>query len=135
VVKKLLSALLFVSFLLPPPLLSQTIEENLLTLGNLIDSSLSSIETTATENEALKTTLENLEGSLKTQSALLREQGRLLNEQAANYNQQQQIYEAQKSYLGTLRTRSNAYKWSLIIAVPICTGLGAWLGWKLGSRK
>jgi hypothetical protein len=64
----------------------------------------------------------------------LREQGVLLNEQEANYNQQRMIYETQKQYLGTLQTKSKIYKVSLIIAVPVCIGLGAWLGWKLAGK-
>jgi hypothetical protein len=132
--RKLLSAALLLSLVLSSPGFSQTIEENLLTLGNLIDSSLSSIERMARDNEGLKQTLESLEASLKTQSLLLREQGALLNEQEANYNQQRQIYETQKAYLGTLQSKSKIYKVSLILAVPVCIGLGAWLGWKAGSR-
>jgi hypothetical protein len=133
--KRLLSVVLLLSLLLPLPLLSQTIEENLLTLGNLLDSSLSSIENIEKDNEALRQTLENLETSLRTQSLLLREQGRLLNEQEANYEQQRQIYEAQKQYLQTLRLKSTVYKVSLIVAVPTCIGFGAWLGWRLANKN
>lgn len=129
--KKSLPLVLLLSLLLPPPLFSQTIEENLSILGNLIDSSLSSIENTEKDNETLRETLENLESSLKTQSLLLREQGRLLNEQEMNYNQRQQIYETQKAYLETLRFKSTILKVSLLIAVPACIGLGAFLGWTL----
>jgi hypothetical protein len=119
--------------LLPALLFSQTIEENLLTLGSLIDNSLSSIESVTKDNGLLKQTLENLEVSLRTQSSLLIEQGRLLSEQEANSNQQQQIYEAQRQYLGTLQFKSKIYKVSLIVAVPTCIGLGAWLGWWLAG--
>ena len=133
--RKLLLSAALLSFLLPWPGLSQTIEENLLTLGNLIDSSLTSIENIESENEVLKQTLENLESSLKTQSLLLREQGALLNAQEANYNQQRQIYETQRAYLRTLRRKSGIYKVSLIIAVPVCIGFGTWLGWRLTNRK
>jgi hypothetical protein len=57
-----------------------------------------------------------------------------LNEQEANYNQQQQIYETQKTYLKTLQFKSRIYKVSLIVAAPVCIGLGAWLGWKLAGK-
>jgi hypothetical protein len=117
--------------LLPGQLFSQTIEENLLTLGSLIDSSLLSIESVTKDNELLRQTLENLKVSLQTQSGLLAEQGRLLNEQEASYRRLQQIYEAQGRYLATLQFKSKAYKVSLIVAVPISIGLGTWCGWQL----
>jgi uncharacterized membrane protein YccC len=132
--KKLLLALWLLSLLLPGPLISQTIEENLSTLGNLLDSSIASIERIGSDNEALRQTLENLEASLQTQSLLLREQGRLLSEQEADYGEQRKIYEAQGAYLVTLRRKSTIYKVSLIAAVPVCIGFGTWLGWKLSNK-
>jgi hypothetical protein len=131
--KKWFSGFLLLA-LLPGLLFSQTIEENLLTLGNLIDGSLSSIESMTKDNELLKQTLENLEVSLRTQSSLLVEQGKLLSEQEESFGQRQQIYEAQGRYLETLQFKSKIYKVSLIVAVPTCIGLGAWLGWWLAGR-
>jgi hypothetical protein len=116
---------------LPGLLFSQTIEENLLTLGSLIDSSLLSIDSMKKDNEILSQTLEDLKVSLQTQSGLLIEQGRLLNEQEADYGRLQQIYEAQGKFLKDLQFKSKVYKVSLMIAVPISIGLGTWCGWLL----
>jgi hypothetical protein len=131
--KKVASGL-FLLVLLPRLVFSQTIEENLWTIGSLIDNSLFSIESMTKDNEVLTQTLENLKASLQTQSALLIEQGRLLNEQELNYSQQRQIYETQKEYLSTLQVKYKVFKVSLIIAVPTCIGLGVWLGWTLASK-
>jgi hypothetical protein len=123
---------LLLSFLQPPRISSQTIEENLSTLESLIDSSLSSIESIEQDNEALRRTLENLQKSLQAQSLLLTEQGKLLTEQALNYDQQRLIYEAQKEYSAALQIKLKHYKTVLILAAPICAGLGVLLGLGLG---
>jgi hypothetical protein len=118
-------------FSLPGSLFSQTIEENLWTLGSLIDSSLLSIDSMTKDNEILSQTLEDLRVSLQTQSGLLIEQGRLLNEQGADYGRLRQIYEAQGRYLEALQFKFKVYKVRLMIAVPISIGLGTWCGWLL----
>lgn len=123
--------LLLLAFFLPHPqqLWPQaSLGENLETLTVLIDRSLETVNGMESGNESLKAALENLEVSLKTQSLLLRQQGELLNEQEAGYQRLQGIYERQGKYLDTLQFRSKIWKWSLIIAVPACTGLGIWLG-------
>jgi hypothetical protein len=131
---KLLLAALLLSLAPRWPCSPQSIEENLFSLESLIDKSLSSIESMESDNEALKKTLASLEASLTTQSLLLREQGQLLSEQEASYAQRRRIYEAQERCLEALQFKSKAYKWSLIVAAPVCAGLGAWLGWALASR-
>jgi hypothetical protein len=118
-----LALLPWVSFAQP-----HTIEENLSTLGNLIDESLKSLEHIERDNGNLRTDLENLEASLKAQSLLLREQGALLNGQAESYTQLQKIYETQSSYLASLQSKYRISKWSLLIAAPILFGCGMWLG-------
>jgi hypothetical protein len=132
--KRLLFVFFSLPLLLPVPVYTQTIGENLEKLTALIDSSLSSIENTERDNENLKTTLENLSVSLGTQSLLLKEQGTLLNEQEEGYTRLRQIYETQKAYLATLQFKYKVYKVSLIVAVPTCIGLGIWLGWKLAGN-
>jgi hypothetical protein len=118
------------------PLFSQqpAVFENLENLGMLIDNAIVSLEHLEQDNGSLRNGLARLEESLHTQSRLLNEQTQSLNEQAARFTRLQQISEQQGISLRKSEARSRIYKWSLIAAVPICTGLGIWLGITLPRR-
>jgi hypothetical protein len=76
----------------------------------------------------MRKTLESLNASLREQSLRLERQEQLAGEQGADYLRLRRTYETQSQSLRKLQFKSGAFKWSLVIAVPVCTGLGIWLG-------
>ena len=87
----------------------------------LIDDTISLVESIQSDNESLKTALENVSGMLQTQ-------GRLLNEQAKTQAEQSAISQRQALLLNRELRKGKILKWSLIISVPACIGLGVWAG-------
>jgi hypothetical protein len=92
----------------------------------LISDTINLIENIQNDNESLKVTLDNV-------SDMLKMQGRLLNEQAKTQAEQSAISERQATLLGRELRKGKILKWSLIVSVPVFTGLGMWAGWRLSK--
>ena len=134
--KKGLSALLLVLLLaqpawasLPSGLQGEAQEEDPLEKSiALIEDTLSLIRNIQSDNELLKNTNEALETALTNVSDMLQLQGQLPNESAAIQAEQSAISQRQSFLLGRELKKGKILTVSLIVSVPVCIGLGIWVG-------
>jgi hypothetical protein len=121
--------LIFVFFLsaLPLALFSQEPQPEY-THGDPLEMSLSLVEDTITLVENIQKDNESLQAELNRVLDISKTQGQLLKEQARTQAEQSAIYEKQATLLSKELKKGKVLKWSLIVSVPVCFGLGVWLG-------
>ena len=97
----------------------------------LIDESISLQESLQNEIELLRQTNDSSKTALTNLSNMLTLQGALLREQAGSQRQLSLISERQATLLGKELKKGKILKVSLIVSVPLFTGLGIWIGTSL----
>jgi hypothetical protein len=100
---------------------------------SLITNTISLVQNIQADNELLKNNNESLELALTNVLDMLKMQGASLIAQAKTQAEQSAISSRQANLLGKELKKGKILKWSLIIAAPLCTGLGIWAGMKLAK--
>jgi hypothetical protein len=118
-----------------------SLQDNLETLGGLLESIEQTNERQQERLNALDEQLKNSESeSLISKQAITdlqgisEAQGEYLRSLQWQLGQWQRTSEAQLRYSKQLKTRSTVLTISLAVGIPTAAALGAWMGWTLAGR-